>query len=264
MPTFREFMRVADLTIKDKTSGKRMGEIRAILKKHDAFHHLTPEKAVAILEDLGPTYVKMGQIASNRSDVLPKEYCDAFEKLRANVPPVPFDQVIATIERSYGASWSQVFASIEERPLGSASIAQVHKATFARRHVGGGEGAAARHRAADGRGHPAHETPAGVGRILHVAARGHHAHVGRPGGRAGAHHGRRAGLHGGAGEPCAVLRRGAGPAGSDEPRSLSPPHHRGRAGHGIRHRRARERQGAPDGIGRGPVPRWGSAWRKAT
>ena len=130
MPTFREFMRVADLTIKDKTSGKRMGEIRAILKKHDAFHHLTPEKAVAILEDLGPTYVKMGQIASNRSDVLPKEYCDAFEKLRANVPPVPFDQVIATIERSYGASWSQVFASIEERPLGSASIAQVHKATL--------------------------------------------------------------------------------------------------------------------------------------
>lgn len=83
MATFQELMRIAELTVKDKTSSKRMGEILSILKKHDVGRGISPEKAVAILEDLGPTYVKMGQIASNRSDLLPKDYCEAFEKLRA-------------------------------------------------------------------------------------------------------------------------------------------------------------------------------------
>lgn len=130
MATFRELMHIAELTVKDKTSGKRMGEIMSILKQFDVRHGITPEKAVAILEALGPTYVKMGQIASNRSDLLPKEYCEAFEKLRANVPPVPFETVISIIERALNASWTSVFATIEQTPLGSASIAQVHKATL--------------------------------------------------------------------------------------------------------------------------------------
>ena len=130
MATFRDFMRIADITVKDKTSSRRMREILAILKKHDVAHGLSPQKAVSILEDLGPTYVKMGQIASNRSDLLPKEYCEAFEKLRANVPPVPFPTVAATLDRAFGAPWNTVFASIEERPLGSASIAQVHRAVL--------------------------------------------------------------------------------------------------------------------------------------
>lgn len=130
MATFREFLRVAELTVNDKTSGKRMREILSILKRHDATHGMTPEKAVAILEDLGPTYVKMGQIASNRSDVLPQSYCAAFEKLRANVPPIPFASVVEAIERAYGKPWGAVFSAIEEQPLGSASIAQVHRATL--------------------------------------------------------------------------------------------------------------------------------------
>lgn len=130
MPTFREFLRVAELTLKDKTSGKRMKEIREILKNHDAFKGITPEKATAILEDLGPTFVKMGQIASNRADILPQEYCNAFESLRTNVPALPFTTVIEIIERSYGTSWNEVFGAINEEPLGSASIAQVHRATL--------------------------------------------------------------------------------------------------------------------------------------
>lgn len=130
MPTFREFLRVAELALQDKTSGKRMKDIRGILKKHDAFKGITPEKATAILEDLGPTFVKMGQIASNRADILPKEYCDAFESLRTKVPAIPFETVIEVIERAYGSPWSDVFSSINEEPLGSASIAQVHKATL--------------------------------------------------------------------------------------------------------------------------------------
>ena len=101
------------------------------MRKHHAFSGLTPEKATAILEDLGPTFVKMGQIASNRSDVIPKEYADAFKALRTNVSPVPFSVVMQTIEESLGHPWQQTFSEIEEHPLGSASIAQVHRARLA-------------------------------------------------------------------------------------------------------------------------------------
>lgn len=131
MPTFREVMRVAEVTLKDKTSGKRMHEIEKILRKHHAFSGLTPEKTTAILEDLGPTFVKMGQIASNRSDIIPKAYADAFKALRANVAPVSFPVVIETIEASLGRPWQEVFSEIEEHPLGSASVAQVHRAKLA-------------------------------------------------------------------------------------------------------------------------------------
>lgn len=83
-----------------------------------------------MLQALGPTYVKIGQLASNRSDLLPKAYCDAFEKLRDDANPMPFDVVIEQIDRAYGKSWHEVFASIDPVPLGAASIAQVHKATL--------------------------------------------------------------------------------------------------------------------------------------
>ena len=131
MPTFREVMKAVQVTLDDKTSGKRMREIESILRKHQAYSGLTPQKATAILEDLGPTFVKMGQIASNRSDIIPKEYADAFKTLRANVPPVPFETVVEIIENSLGHSWQKTFADIEKTPLGSASVAQVHRARLA-------------------------------------------------------------------------------------------------------------------------------------
>lgn len=130
MATFKEFLNVAQLTVTDKTSGKRSREILAILREYKVSAGMTPQKAVQILEALGPTFVKMGQIASNRSDILPKEYCEALSQLRAGVAPMPFDTVCRLIDESYGHPWQDVFASIEERPLGSASIAQVHKAVL--------------------------------------------------------------------------------------------------------------------------------------
>lgn len=130
MATFEEFMKVAEISIKDKTSHKRMNEIMRIMRQYKVLHGLTPEQAVEVLQALGPTYVKIGQLASNRSDLLPKAYCDAFEKLRDDANPMPFDVVIEQIDRAYGKSWHEVFASIEPVPLGAASIAQVHKATL--------------------------------------------------------------------------------------------------------------------------------------
>ena len=130
MPTFKEVMRVAEITVKDKTSSKRMGEIVSIMRRYQVASGLTPEKAVAVLEALGPMYVKIGQLASSRSDLLPRAYCDALEQLHDQVTPLPFSQVIECIETAYDAPWTTGFASIDERPLGAASIAQVHRAVL--------------------------------------------------------------------------------------------------------------------------------------
>ena len=106
----------------------RLREIRAVLGRHQITRGVTPEKLREILEDLGPTYVKLGQIMSLHSDVLPQRYCDELMKLTSEVTPMPFEQVEEVINRSYREDWHQIFASIEKNTLGSASIAQVHKA----------------------------------------------------------------------------------------------------------------------------------------
>lgn len=130
MATFQEFIKIADLTRKDKSSGKRMRQIISILHKYHVSKGLTPQKAVALLEELGPTYVKIGQMASTRSDILPKEYCDAFEQLHAEVTPMSFEMVLSCIDESFGRPWQDIFIAIDPTPLGSASIAQVHKAVL--------------------------------------------------------------------------------------------------------------------------------------
>ena len=106
----------------------RMSEIRAVLFRNHITRGVTPEKLRVILEELGPTYIKLGQIMSLHSDILPKAYCDELIKLNSDVKPMPFEEVEEVINRSYREDWHQVFASFEKEPLGSASIAQVHRA----------------------------------------------------------------------------------------------------------------------------------------
>ena len=108
----------------------RLKEITAVLARHQVTRGVTPEKLRAILEDLGPTYVKLGQIMSLHSDVLPQRYCDELMKLTSEVTPMPFETVEEVINRSYREDWHNIFASINRETLGSASIAQVHKATL--------------------------------------------------------------------------------------------------------------------------------------
>ena len=110
--------------------GERLKEITAVLKKHSITRGVSPEKLRLILEDLGPTYIKLGQLMSLRSDILPKRYCDELMKLCSDVPPMPFSEVIEVLEESMGCPWQAEFKGIQERPLGSASIAQVHRATL--------------------------------------------------------------------------------------------------------------------------------------
>ena len=109
---------------------KRFAEIVAILQKHHLVQGLTPEKVRDIFVDLGPTFVKFGQILSMRSDILPKEYCLALETLRTDVTPMPLTEVEDILTQAYARPWQEVFSDIGIRPLGSASIAQVHAATL--------------------------------------------------------------------------------------------------------------------------------------
>ena len=113
---------------KDQSSGRRLKEIFAVLGRYNLIHGVTPEKLRHILEDLGPTFVKLGQIMSMRPDMLPGEYCKELTHLRTEVKPIAFGDVIRVLEDEYGQPWDQIFRSVEETPLGSASIAQVHGA----------------------------------------------------------------------------------------------------------------------------------------
>lgn len=112
------------------TATIRLREIIAVLKRYSIIHGVSPEELRCILEELGPTYVKMGQIMSMRSDILPQRYCNELTKLRAEVKPIPFEEVIQLIENEYNRPIQEVFPEIEEKPLGSASMAQVHRVTL--------------------------------------------------------------------------------------------------------------------------------------
>ena len=107
---------------------QRFREIREVISRNEITRGITPEKLRVIIEELGPTYIKLGQIMSLHSDILPKAYCDELMKLNSEVPPMPFSEVEEVLNHSYRTNWREVFETIDEVPLGSASIAQVHKA----------------------------------------------------------------------------------------------------------------------------------------
>lgn len=117
-----------DKKLQKEENSKRFREIRNVLRKNQIVRGVSPEKLRVILEELGPTYIKLGQIMSLHSDILPKAYCDELLKLNSDVTPMSFEDVEDVINQSYGQNWEELFQSIEETPLGSASIAQVHRA----------------------------------------------------------------------------------------------------------------------------------------
>ena len=114
-----------------KTRTRRLKEIYSILQKHHFLRGFSPEEFRAMLEDLGPSFVKIGQTLSTRSEILPKAYCDELAKLQMECDPLPFDQMLEALDDIYGERQGDIFDAIDPTPRGSASLAQVHKARLA-------------------------------------------------------------------------------------------------------------------------------------
>lgn len=91
----------------------------------------TPQRIRLAMEELGPTFVKLGQVMATRVDIFPPDWIAEFEKLQSSVPPLPFEVLLPDIERALGKSPFEVFSELNQNPCGSASIAQVHRAKLA-------------------------------------------------------------------------------------------------------------------------------------
>ena len=89
-----------------------------------------PVNLKCAFEELGPTFVKIGQILSTRPDILSKEYIDEFRKLQDNVSPVSFEEINSVFTSEFNKCIDECFLNFSKKPLASASIAQVHKATL--------------------------------------------------------------------------------------------------------------------------------------
>lgn len=120
---------------------KRFREIVRVLASygfghilHAKFRHEKlkndPENLRLVFEELGPTFIKIGQILSTRPDVLPVEYISELSKLQDNAPHFPYETVKLIIEEELMKPLDEIFASIEEIPMACASVAQVHKAVL--------------------------------------------------------------------------------------------------------------------------------------
>lgn len=89
-----------------------------------------PEKVRYMLQELGPTFVKFGQIASSRAENIPDDWRAELEKLQSNVPPFPYEDAVEIIRREFGRPPEDLYATFEREPFAAASTAQVHRATL--------------------------------------------------------------------------------------------------------------------------------------
>jgi ubiquinone biosynthesis protein len=102
----------------DKVKGETASESRAVRLR-------------LALEELGPTFIKLGQVLSTRPDLVPIEWANEFKKLQDDVPSIPFDEIRERLEQELPGKLDTLFTNIEETPLAAASLSQVHRATLA-------------------------------------------------------------------------------------------------------------------------------------
>ena len=111
------------------TGHERFRAVRPAARALTFWRDTSAPRAVRLrlaLTELGPIFVKFGQMLSTRRDILPTDIADELAKLQDKVPPFPVEQVIATLERLYGKPVDEVFKSFDRTPIASASVAQVH------------------------------------------------------------------------------------------------------------------------------------------
>lgn len=101
-------------------------------KSADEDLHRLPEKVRIrlVLEELGPTFIKLGQVLSTRPDLIPPEYAEEFRKLQSDCPQVAYEEIEKRLRDEFGEDFEKLFASVEETAIAAASIAQCHRAVL--------------------------------------------------------------------------------------------------------------------------------------
>ncbi len=122
---------VLDRVFDRDEAGARVGGRKPLLARTI---YPSAQRIRRVFEELGPTFVKLGQLMSVRADIFPVEYIEEFKKLQDSVPPVPFPEIQAVIEKELKQPLTELFVSIEEESLAAASVAQVHAAELTGGH----------------------------------------------------------------------------------------------------------------------------------
>jgi ubiquinone biosynthesis protein len=104
------------------------GHIKGLSRVTSKTHYTLPERLRMVLEDLGPTFVKFGQLLSMRPDLLPKEFIKEFSKLLDEASIVTFDEIESVLRQELGDNWRSNFEFVDEKPFKSASLSQVYRA----------------------------------------------------------------------------------------------------------------------------------------
>lgn len=111
-----------------KEPGLKILRLNRVSVKEVRQYPTVAQRLCAVLEELGPTYIKIGQFFSTRADLLPESFLNELSKLQDSVAPFSFDEVKKTIEEDFGKSIQEIFLHFSEQPVFSASIGQVHLA----------------------------------------------------------------------------------------------------------------------------------------
>lgn len=119
---------VVNSTLRNFVSEKR--RINWIRDEKPVFQYSRWERIRMVVEELGPTFVKLAQVLSNRPDMLPEPLIKELEKLQDRVPPFSYEEVRMTIKNETGKEIEEIFSEFSTSPLASASIGQVHRATL--------------------------------------------------------------------------------------------------------------------------------------
>ena len=121
---------MANAVMETGADAKRLLEIVKVISKYKVTQGISPEKLCDMFKELGPTFVKLGQLLSMHPEIIPMEHCKKLESLRTDASRLVTAQIREIITEEYGRPWSQVFRQIMPYPLGAASIAQVHEAVL--------------------------------------------------------------------------------------------------------------------------------------
>ena len=119
---------MANVAMEAGADAKRLFEIVKVIRKYKVTQGISPDELCEMLRELGPTFVKLGQLLSMHPEIIPMEHCKKLEDLRTDASRLVTAQIREIITEEYGQPWNKVFKQIMPYPLGAASIAQVHEA----------------------------------------------------------------------------------------------------------------------------------------